>query len=231
MTDTESKPKRVYRCSACSKEGHQARSCPDGEVSTDDSRSVQAARWLAAQVGDYTFRSAAAKFGLRHQAVQQVWRRLYGDRPTPSSAVIDERNARIIELARTGMNGTEVAVELGLSHRIVSQVCTRAKVPLRVTKREWPDAIAAVAAGASITEAAVAAGVSPGRLGEKCKESGVKPRLGSGIERRDGRSIRAAILVEHGVPRIDALKQEKCSLSGLKAMLRKRAKARQQEAA
>jgi len=131
-----------------------------------ESRGDQAAR-AAAKEG-LTFTEAGAQLGVSPQAVQQAWQRLFPGQDPPRK----RRSARISEMLRVGRSISEVADEVGLSEEHVRSVAQRSGVEipskglLRAMKfqEKFDQAMAAIAAGASISKAARDHGMSHGSL-------------------------------------------------------------------
>lgn len=184
-------------------------------------RSIQAVYWLARSPGK-TFRDAAEAFGVRQQSVHRSWRRRFRDRPSPFTVMVAARNEAIVRMALDGMHKRQISEALGQDAELVSRVCREHGVKLLSRQQAaWPKAVAAVAAGASMTEAAVAHGVSPRRLRGKCAAAGVTSSA-TNSGRMDGRIARAIANVLAGKSPTEACRLELCSLSGLVAALRRR---------
>jgi len=131
-----------------------------------ESRGARAAR--AAAKGDLTYTEAGAQLGVSPQAVQQAWQKLFPGQDPPRK----RRSTRISEMLRAGRSISEVADEVGLSEERVRSVALRAGVEipskgvLRAMKFQgkFDQAMAAIAAGASINKAARDHGMSHGSL-------------------------------------------------------------------
>ena len=132
-----------------------------------ESRGDQAAR-AAAKEG-LTFTEAGARLGVTPQTVQQAWQRLFPEQDPPRKC----RSARILEMLGAGRPVSEVADEAGLSEEHVRSVARRSgvevpsKLSLRVAQfqEKLDQAMAAIAAGASLSEVARNHGMSHGSLG------------------------------------------------------------------
>lgn len=143
--------------------GGRVRCAPHGGSRGAMSRGEEAARWLAEHGG--SCRAAGVQFGVSREAVRQWWRLLYGETRLPSRAVGD----RIVELARAGKTAKEIASIVGQPARAIYALCRSRRVtltrePVKIPDKVWADAMAAVAAGATLIDAAVDYGVSEGRL-------------------------------------------------------------------
>ena len=131
-----------------------------------ESRGDQAAR-AAAKEG-LTFTEAGARLEVTPQTVQQAWQRLFPGQDPPRK----RRSARILEMLGAGRPVSEVVDEVGLSEEHVRSVARRlgVEVPSKLTLRvaqfqeKLDQAMAAIAAGASISKVARNHGMSHGSL-------------------------------------------------------------------
>lgn len=148
---------------------------------------------MLAAAEELTLREAAERFDISHQAVQQAFRKLFGDAPPPATVAKQRRNETLLAALRAGTTTAELEQRTGIAAHRVRNIASRAGVRILGPVRSWDAAVAAVAAGASIGEAAADHGVSYARLADHCRAAGVRS-VAHG-RRTYGRAKKAAGLV------------------------------------
>lgn len=173
-----------------------------------------------------TFREAASRNGVTHQAVQQAYARLYPDEAPPVGSVGDAfARATVVELARSGKSDAAVAAEVGFSAAYVGKIRRGAGIDrAREKNAEMRAAVDEVRRGARTSHAAADHGVSYGGLSRRCREAGVAL---AGIGCRDGSAVAAADLVERtGVAVSAAARTTRCAPPAVRDVLARRRRRR-----
>jgi len=194
---------------------HRTKFCPKippSQANAKPSRSEQAARLAHAE--HISLHEAADRFGITHQAVSQIWRKMFPNELRGRGTRADHvAHATVVEMVRLGTPLANIAEATGYVDATVYKLArdnglAASTDPSRA--RAFQSAIAAVKAGASIGEAAADHGVSWGRLSERCRELGVAATATS--KGRNGRAVAAAGLVlTDGISVADAARRMRCS--------------------
>ncbi len=175
------------------------------------SRSEQAVRWLVKHGGSMD--AAGEQFGVTHQAVSEVWGRMYGGKP-PLGRQREEIAGQVLALAREGKTRAEIATATGTSAQNVQRICSRAAVHLvtatEVRRTGYDAACAAVAGGACLVDVTVDYRIPRGTLARELRRRGIKARRGQS-GRMDGRIARAIERVRRGESVVEACNAERVS--------------------
>lgn len=213
----------AYTCRVCRETGHNAaRHKPWSPPRKLTSRSMKAT--ILVEESGCTLREAAEQCGVTHQAVSQAWTRRFPDRPVPTEERWTGWRDQVPTLAALQMTADEIAAKIGACKSTVQRIAQDAGITLRNPWLIHPDAItdalAAIAAGATVAEAAADYGISFGRLADLSRERGVRSKA-TGRGRKDGRSRRAFQRVRAGASIAAACAAERCAPCGVSNMLRR----------
>ncbi len=218
--------RRKYTCRSCGGSGHNTATCDkrvEPRAPRPGSKSRQAALWLR-ETGA-TLLDAANRHGVTRQAVQQAYARMTRGRDTPVRSRRKDLAARAVQMATDGMTVDEVADAMDMPVGTVRRDCGRAGVvpvsAIDVRRRSYVAAVQAVASGKCRVDIAADLGVSLGTLDRYLKEAGVSASR-SQTGRMDGRSARAADLVESGWKLAAAARHERVAPSSVGLVLKRR---------
>jgi hypothetical protein len=221
--------RRRIVCTACGQSGHNRRTCGllqavQREPKSRGTKSDQAA--VLAMAEAISLNEAARRSGTSGQAVNQSWRRLYGDWPTPTQAIRHEVSDRALEMTDAGHTSKAIAKALALPIQSVrNRLKARGVKPIEVDRKAcWQVALEAIAGGATIAEAAARAGKSYSLIAALARKHGVKTTADS-QERRVGKVARALKLVQAGASVPEACRIEECAPVGVYVALRRQREA------
>ncbi len=194
-----------------------------------ESRSTRA---LALVVQGVTLTEAARQLGISPQAVHIAWRRKYPNIPPPQRQCALERKAAVLsfigpDIDLKGKNLCSLSAKeivertnpsLELTEALVRSIAAANNVKLAPQGRatDYASAFSALRKGASITEAAILAGVSPGTLSRVASKSKVQANR-EHAPVRDGRTLRAIVRVLlDGQTVTEACLEEICAQPGVR---------------